>query len=128
MSKEKKVTLLYVDDEDVNLFIFERTFQDLYNIVTAISGEEGLKKLEQHADDIIIVISDMRMPGMDGVAFIRKAKAMYANIAYYILTAYAFNEDIDKALEEKLINKFFEKPINVELIKKEVEHVLDQIR
>jgi response regulator RpfG family c-di-GMP phosphodiesterase len=124
---EKKVTLLYVDDEEINLFIFEKTFQSSYNLVTAISGEEGLEKLRAHANDIIVVISDMKMPGMDGVTFIRKAKALYSNIAYYILTAFAFNEDIDKALEEKIINRFFEKPVNFEIIKSEIDKVEAQL-
>ena len=67
-------------------------------MITAKSGEAGLEALQNNANDIIVVISDMRMPGMSGLEFIKKAKAQYKHIAYYILTAYSFiNEEVDLA-------------------------------
>jgi CheY-like chemotaxis protein len=93
-----RITLLYVDDEDINLFLFEKSFSSLYNVITANSGEEGLMKLANYSNDIIVVITDMRMPGMDGIMFIRKAKETFNNIAYYVLTAFNYNDEINKAL------------------------------
>lgn len=126
MSERKNVTVLYVDDEDINIFLFERSFHSMFNVITASSGEAGLEALKQHAEDIIVVISDMRMPGMDGITFIRKAKEQYKYIAYYILTAFSYSEEIDQAIEEKLINKFFTKPFDVEAIKKAVEQAVQE--
>ena len=120
---KKEITVLYVDDEEINLFLFDRCFRDFYTIVTAKSGEEGLVKLEAHSEDIIVVISDMRMPGIDGLEFIRRAKVKFENIAYYILTAFVINDDISKAVEEKSIDKFFTKPFDVDIIKTEVDFV-----
>lgn len=122
-----KITVLYVDDEEINLFLFERSFKNLYNIITATSAEEGLKSLESHAHDIIVVISDMRMPGMSGLEFIRAAKSKYNNIAYFILTAFDYNEEINKALDEKLINKFFTKPFDTEAIRSAIENALKDL-
>lgn len=122
-----KITVLYVDDEEINLFLFERSFKNLYNIITATSAEEGLKSLESHAHDIIVVISDMRMPGMSGLDFIRAAKSKYDNIAYFILTAFDYNEEINKALDEKLINKFFTKPFDTEAIRSAIENALNDL-
>ena len=68
-------TILYVDDEDVNLFLFEKTFESYYTVITAKSGDEGLKKIEEHQKDIAVVISDMRMPGMNGIEFIEIARS-----------------------------------------------------
>lgn len=121
MNPTKQVTVLYVDDEDINLFLFERSFRSLYHVLTANSGEQGLQKLEEKASDIIVVISDMRMPGMDGITFIKKAKEKHANIAYFILTAFDYSEEINKALEDRLINKFFTKPFDIEQIKASIE-------
>jgi response regulator RpfG family c-di-GMP phosphodiesterase len=128
MTTSKPITILYVDDEDINLFLFERSFQSIYTILTASSGEEGLKKLEEKPNDIIVVISDMRMPGMDGIEFIRKAKAIHKNIAYFILTAFDYSEEINDALKENLINKFFTKPFDIEQIKKSVEIAVREFR
>jgi len=123
----KRITILYVDDEDINLFLFEKSFTGLYNVITANSGEQGLKKLADYSNDIIVVITDMRMPVMDGLTFIRKAKETFNNIAYYVLTAFNYNEEIDKAIEERLINKFFTKPFDIELIKAEVDRVASKL-
>jgi response regulator RpfG family c-di-GMP phosphodiesterase len=128
MNPNKQVTVLYVDDEDINLFLFERSFRAHYHVITANSGEAGLQKLEDKASDIIVVISDMRMPGMDGITFIRRAKEKHTNIAYFILTAFDFSEEIDKALEEKLINKFFTKPFDIEQIKSSIEVAIQHLR
>lgn len=121
MTAKKNITILYVDDEEINIFLFERPFNEFYTVVTASSGEEGLKALEKHSEDIIVVISDMRMPGMDGITFIKKAREKYKYIAYYILTAFPHNEEIDAALEENIINESFTKPFDIEKIKNVVD-------
>jgi two-component system response regulator (stage 0 sporulation protein F) len=71
--EKKDITILYVDDEQVNLRIFEINFRKRYNVITAVSGEQGLEKLEENGD-IIVVVSDMKMPGMNGIEFIKKAR------------------------------------------------------
>lgn len=120
------VTILYVDDEEINLFIFDRSFRSLYNVITAKSGEEGLKKLEEHSGSISVVISDIRMPDMDGLTFIKKASETFSNLAYYILTAFNYNSEIDRAIQDKLIVKYFTKPFDVDLIRTEVDRVLSE--
>ncbi len=128
MENTSDITILYVDDESMNLFLFEKSFESYYTIITAISGEEGLKKLQDRADEIIVVISDMRMPGMSGIEFIQKAREQHSNIAYFILTGFEFNEEINQALEAKMIHKFFTKPFNIDEIKAEVNRAVAQIK
>ena len=81
-----EIAILYVDDEDMNLFLFKSNFGKKYPVFTANSGPEGLKVLEENDDKIIVVISDMSMPGMNGVEFIMKAQQKYPLIGYFILT------------------------------------------
>jgi response regulator RpfG family c-di-GMP phosphodiesterase len=114
-----KITVLYVDDEPINLMIFNLNFKNRYNVVTALSGSEGLAKLEQHPETIIL-ISDMRMPGMNGLEFIRKAKENYPSIVCFILTGFDITKEIAEALESNLINKYFSKPFNVKEIEKSI--------
>ena len=60
-----------------------------------------------------VVISDMKMPGMNGLEFIKLAKKDFPNISFYILTGFDVTEEISQALNEKLILKYFRKPFNV---------------
>ncbi|PIB35888.1 hypothetical protein BFP72_11035 [Reichenbachiella sp. 5M10] len=127
MTDTKNITVLYVDDEELNLFLFEKSFESLYQVVTALSGPEGLEKLESHHDQIIVVISDMRMPTMNGVEFITKARAKFSNIAYFILTAFDYNQEIETAIEQKIIHKFFTKPFDTQEIQEAIDEALTQL-
>lgn len=120
---QKNITLLYVDDEPINLTVFELNFKKKYKVITAISGEEGLLKLDTNTD-IIVVISDMKMPGMNGFEFIRKAKQKYTNISYFILTGFDISEEISEALNDNTIQKYFRKPFNVDEINSTIAKVV----
>ena len=61
MSAEK-ISILYVDDEENNLFSFKATFRIKYQVTTALSGDEALKILE--TKPVHIIITDQRMPEM----------------------------------------------------------------
>ena len=117
-------TLLYVDDEPINLTVFELNFKKKYKVITASSGKEGLLRLEENRD-IMIVISDMKMPGMDGIEFIRKAKENFDSITCFILTGFDITDDISKALEENIIRKYFRKPFNVKEIDSTIAKILE---
>jgi response regulator RpfG family c-di-GMP phosphodiesterase len=112
----EKPTILYVDDEEINLFIFERSFEKKFKVVTAHSAKDALNILGGNETVIDILISDMRMPVMNGIELINKAKEHHPKIMYYILTGFEFNSDIEEACESNLIKKFFKKPINVQEI------------
>lgn len=127
MTDTKDIKILYVDDEESNLFLFKVNFDSKYPVFTASSGPQGLRELETHHDEIIVVISDMRMPSMNGVEFIRKAREKYENIVYFILTGYDYNEEIDAALKSNIIQKFFTKPFDMQEIEKAIHEALDNL-
>lgn len=108
----EKPAILYIDDEEANLLLFRISFEGKREVLVANSPEEGLKKLEENKDRILAVISDMHMPKMNGVQFIEKAQETVNNIPYFILSGYAFNDEIDQALQENTIQKFFTKPFD----------------
>ncbi len=84
--KENKDTVLYIDDEFINLDVFEVAFENYYNVITVKSGEEALKILKEN--EIGVVITDQRMPDMSGIEFIETAKKKYPETVFMILTAY----------------------------------------
>ncbi|HCT29761.1 MAG TPA: response regulator [Bacteroidales bacterium] len=113
------IKVLYVDDEPINLLLFKANFKKKFEVITAKSGNEGLTILNNNPDTKV-VISDMKMPGMSGLEFIRIAKQNYPNVSFYILTGFDITDEISNALEEKLIHKYFKKPFNINEIEKAI--------
>ncbi len=107
---KKKPAILYVDDEEANLLLFRISFEGERDVLLASSPEEGLQKLSENRNRIRAVISDMNMPKMNGVQFIEKAKELVNDIPYFILSGFAFSDEIEEALKQKTIKKFFTKP------------------
>ncbi len=119
-----KITILYVDDEEINLILFESTFSKKYNVIGAASPKEALDILKKNKNDISVVISDMRMPEMNGVQFIKKAKKHYSEKYYFILTGFEITDEIAEALNQKLINYYFQKPFNLKVIDRAIQKLL----
>jgi len=113
------ITLLYVDDEPLNLSLFEINFRKKFKVLTADSGFDGLQRLKANPE-IGVVISDMKMPGMNGIEFIRAAKEVYAHIRFYILTGFDITDEIAQALDEQLILRYFRKPFNMREIEESI--------
>lgn len=111
------VTILCVDDETNVLKSLKRLFLDEdYEILTAESGKEGLTLLEQH-QPVQVVISDYRMPEMDGVAFFKQVHARWPDTVRIVLSGYADTGAVVAAINEGQIYKFIPKPWNDEELK-----------
>lgn len=103
--------LLLVDDEQEVLDALTRVFRKLdITIFTANSGQEGLDILANECIDI--VISDLRMPNMDGNQFLRKAAANYPEVIRMMLTAHTEIEQVISAINEGRIWGYMQKPWN----------------
>lgn len=125
MKSQVHKSVLYVDDEEANLFLFKACFSRTFNVLTANSGEKGLSILNENGNDIPVVISDMRMPLMDGVQFIKKAHEKYDNISYIILTGFEFNEEIERAIKAGYIKKYMTKPYDVDELEQVIHNLLE---
>jgi response regulator RpfG family c-di-GMP phosphodiesterase len=120
---DTKMTILYIDDEPTNLMLFASMFKYNFNVITGISGFEGLEKLKQFPE-IQIIFSDMKMPGMNGIEFISLAKKEYGDKIYFLITGYNITQEIADALENKIIAKYFSKPFNIREIESSISEIL----
>ncbi|MCF8345947.1 MAG: response regulator [Bacteroidales bacterium] len=105
----EKPKILYVDDEPVNLMLLKAHLEKKYDILTAGDGPSALDVIAANRG-LKIVISDMRMPHMNGVDFISEAVKSAPHIHYYILTGFDISPEIQQALDQGLIRRYFKKP------------------
>jgi two-component system, response regulator, stage 0 sporulation protein F len=105
------MTVLYVDDEPINLELFKLIFRRSFHVILAESGAEALAILE-NTREINIVISDLKMPNMSGLEFIQKAAKLNQSLLFFLLSGYSITEDINKHIHSGLIKKYFQKPFN----------------
>jgi two-component system probable response regulator PhcQ len=106
----KKFAILYVDDEEKSLKYFARAFDDQFRILTAPNAQDGLRLLEQHKDEIGLLMTDQRMPGEKGVWLLEKARQLRPRIIRILATAYADMEAAIAAVNTGAIYKYVTKP------------------
>jgi len=102
-------TILCVDDEPQVLAGLAVNLRRRYHMLSATSGADGLVALSEHPDTAVVV-SDMRMPGMDGAAFLKQAREMAPNTVRILLTGQADMDSAISAVNEGRIFRFLTKP------------------
>jgi len=122
---DRRPVLLCVDDEASILKSLRRVFlEEPWEVHFARSGEEGLEIVRAHEVDLIL--SDFRMPNLDGVQFLRKAREVRPGCMRIVLSGYADINLIVTALNEGEIYRFIPKPWNddelVHNVRKALEH------
>jgi len=121
-------TLLLVDDEASILKSLSRLFRkEPYTIITAGSGHEALEKLAQAAESVSLIISDQRMPKMNGAEFLEKARVLSPNAMRFVLTGYADLDAVVDAVNKGRIHRYISKPWNDEDILAQVRSALSQV-
>lgn len=108
---DNETRLLFVDDEQNILNALSRLLMDKeYSILTATSGQDGLALLEKQP--VQIVVSDFRMPGMNGVEFLSEVRKRWPDTVRIVLSGYADSNVIVSAINEGQVYKFIPKPWN----------------
>lgn len=102
--------VLYVDDEPINLRVFEANFRSRFRTVTCKSGQEALALLTQRAQEVAVVISDQRMPGMSGVEFLEQARSVAPDVRRMLITAYSDMQAVMDAVNRGQVVRYFVKP------------------
>jgi two-component system probable response regulator PhcQ len=106
----KRFAILYVDDEEKSLKYFTRAFSETFRVFTANSAQEGYRLLEDHQDEIGVVMTDQRMPGEQGVQFLERARRLRPQIIRILATAFADLDAAIAAVNSGAIYKYVTKP------------------
>ena len=102
-------TILFVDDEEFILNSLKRLFRGKgFKVLTALSGEEGLKIVED--EDVGVVVSDQLMSGIKGVDFLVKVREMSPDTVRVLLTGHADMEVTVAAINEGGVYRYVCKP------------------
>jgi serine phosphatase RsbU (regulator of sigma subunit)/CheY-like chemotaxis protein len=104
-----KLKLMVVDDEPDNLDLLYRTFRRDFEVFKANSGLNALQALDQEGE-MAIIISDQRMPGMNGTEFLSKTVARFPDTIRIVLTGYTDVEDLVEAINTGKVFKYITKP------------------
>ncbi len=107
-TNEKKIRVLYIDDEQNNLQAFQASFRRKYHVFTANSAAEGMRILNE--EDIQIIIADQRMPQSTGVEFFHVVRKSHPNAIRILLTGYTDAEAIVDAINKGEIYRYIKKP------------------
>lgn len=106
---DERIRLLLVDDEPSILRSLRRLFRGApYQVHTAAGGVEALEKLSQTPVDVII--SDMRMPGMSGLEFLKNVESQHPQVKRIVLSGYAEPESVIGVVNEAQISSYVHKP------------------
>ena len=100
--------ILFVDDEENNLTVFEAAFEDQYDVHTAIGATQALQILDEQP--IHLLVTDMRMPGMNGVDLLTRVLPDHPEMIRIVLTGYTDVESIIRAINEGRVHQYVTKP------------------
>lgn len=104
----KKISVLYIDDEEDNLLSFRATFRREYEIYTANSSAQGMHILNNHS--VHVIIADQRMPQSTGVEFFDIVRTAHPDPIRILLTGYTDVEAIIDAINKGQIFRYIKKP------------------
>jgi response regulator RpfG family c-di-GMP phosphodiesterase len=119
--------ILFVDDDPHILQAFQRTLRKRFDLDVAVGPEEGLQKVTDHGP-YAVVVSDMRMPNMTGVEFLREVRKISPDTVRMILTGNADQQCAIDAVNEGYIFRFLTKPCPADILVRALEAGLEQYR
>jgi two-component system response regulator HupR/HoxA len=115
--------ILIVDDEPENLRALERLFRQHYEVLTATSGALALELLREN--DVALLITDQRMPGMTGIELLTNTVALRPRMVRLILTGYTDVEALVEAINCGQVYRYITKPWSNEELRLTVRRALE---
>ncbi len=116
--------ILYIDDEVINLELLQLTFMNDFEVLIAESAEKGLNLLTLNPD-INVLISDLKMPVMNGLDFIKVVKENHPEKVCMLLTGFMESDVMLEGFNKELIFRYLMKPWNKDELK---ETILEALR
>lgn len=121
--QQARSKILVIDDEPANLRLLRRVLGDDYETFAAASGPEGLDILRK--EDICLIITDQRMPGMTGVQVLEASLAVRPDAIKILLTGYTDIQALIDAINSGNVYKYIQKPWDSEDLKLTVRRAVE---
>ncbi len=116
--KDAPIKVLVAEDTDSNYLLVYTLLKKEYDVKRACNGVEAIEMHKAYHPDIILM--DMKMPDMDGFTATRKIREFDTEIPIIAVTAFAFDQDRQKAIQAGC-NDYMSKPISRELLKEMIK-------
>ncbi|MFY0569186.1 sensor histidine kinase [Archangium lansingense] len=110
MNRSDLPAVLYVDDDALNLRVFEANFGSKFRIFRCSTPAEALTLLEQKRNEIGVILSDQRMPQMTGVELLERARTLAPDAKRMLVTAYSDMQAVIDAVNRGQVSRYFVKP------------------
>lgn len=120
-----KPKILYVDDEENNLIVFKSSFRRHFDIYVSKSGAEGMKIIQEN--DIDVIITDQRMPGMTGVEFLKQLPQDLMAIRM-VLTGFSDVSAIIEAINSGKVYRYITKPWDKDELKVTIDNAIEALQ
>ncbi|MDY0322885.1 MAG: response regulator [Candidatus Carbobacillus sp.] len=116
--------LLVVDDQaGIRALLKEIFRREGYDVLEAADAEEGLAVISDAAKNIGLILLDVKLPGMNGIDFLRQLHINGLNVPVVLMTAYGEVEQLEEA-KQLGVKDFFSKPFDIDEIKQVVHRYL----
>ncbi|MEO7769270.1 MAG: response regulator [Ferruginibacter sp.] len=119
--------ILVVDDEMDIQTLFEQRFrkeirQKLVEFIFAFSGEDALDYLNQHEHEVVLILSDINMPGMSGIELLKKIKQKFNDPPTLVMMITAYGDEENYTIAKQLgADDFLTKPVDFNLLKEKLK-------
>ena len=121
----QRFAVLFVDDEEPTLRLFDKFFSRTLRVFTAPSVDEAALVLEEHGDEIGVLITDQRMPGRRGVELLDLVRERFPDMVRILTTGYSDIQEAIDAVNRGEIFRYISKPWNAEALRDELMHALE---
>jgi len=125
MSESQNIqpNVLYVDDLQTNLILFQATFEHDYNIILAESAAKALEIMKEQ--EIQVLVTDQRMPDMTGTELLEIVSSEYPEVRRFLLTAFTDFETVVEAVNKGHIHGYINKPLQAEEVRLSINGSLE---
>lgn len=118
--------VVFVDDDQNLLKGYERNLRKKYKIRFFFNPLEAVQFIQDNSDQIMVVVSDYKMPGMNGVDLLGKVHGINDKIIRIMITGFAELETAIEAINQGNVFRFLTKPVKTEYIDKTISDAIDQ--